>query len=132
MGLKEKEVHLRVTMEEWQYLGALDNHSLYIRDLIIKDRLDRLDHKIIDIKILEHKQAIKHLEELKKSKVSHEKEIKELLEYHSTNYKQNADVRSEYQRIRFIEKSIMPNLKKLGYKGSPQDIDELLLKWPED
>lgn len=61
MGLKEKEVHLRVSMEEWQYLGTLENHSLYIRELIDKDRLERKDPKHIDKKILEHKEAMGQL-----------------------------------------------------------------------
>ena len=131
MGLKEKDIHLRVSMEEKLYLDSLENQSLYIRDLINKDRLDRLDNTFIDNKIKEHQESIKELQSLKKVKTSNEKDIHELLAYHAPAFKQNAVARSQAQRIRFIDKMILPDLKKLGSKISIQQIDELLLNWPE-
>lgn len=114
------------------YLTNMENPSAYIRDLVDRDRLDRLDSTLINNKIKEHQEAIKELQDLKKVKPGKEKEIHDFLTYHAPAFKQNATVRSETQRIRFIEKAIMPDLKKLGYKGSPQEIDELLLNWPEE
>ena len=102
-----------------------------MRDLINKDRLDRLDHKIIDHKIKEHEAQIKHLKALKGSKKVNEDKIHELLAYHAPNYKLNAPMRTESQRFRFIEKSIRPQLKKAGSTATPHEIDELLINWPE-
>lgn len=114
------------------HLETKDNYSAWIRESM-EEKLQREgDSKFIDIKIQEHKQEIQRLQGLKKTKPSNEKEIHELLAYHSMNYKENAPHRSEAQRLRFIEKSILPTLKKLGYQGSPQEIDETLLNWPEE
>lgn len=111
------------------YLIGMDqDHSHYIRDLIDRDRLDRLDSTIINNKIKEHQKAIKDLQGLKKEKTQDDVRIKELLEYHAPNYKRNAERRLESQRIHFIEKAIMPQLRKYGFKGSPEEIDKLLLE----
>lgn len=130
--MKEKEIHLRVTMDQWRYLAEMENQSLYIRDLINKDRLDRLDHNIIDHKIKEHEAEIKQLKALKGSKKVNDGKIHELLNYHAPNYKLNAPMRTEGQRFRFIEKSILPQMKRAGSKATPHEIDELLINWPGD
>ena len=113
------------------YLHEQENYSLYINNLIDKDRLDRLDHKIIDHKIREHEAEIKQLKALKGSKKVNEDKIHELLACHAPNYKQNAPMRTEGQRFRFIEKSILPQMKKAGSKATPHEIDELLINWPD-
>jgi len=121
---KEMELYLREL--------NIGERSIYMRDLINKDRLDRLDHKIIDHKIREHEAQIKHLKALKGSKKVNEDKIQELLAYHAPNYKINAQVRTEAQRIRFIENSMLKDLKKVGSTATAAEIDELLINWPED
>lgn len=119
-------------MEEWQYLGSLENHSLYIRNLIQKDRLERIDHNFIVQKKAELNAEIKKLDELLKVKNVDQGKIPEILSYHAPSFKQNSATRSEIQRIRFIEKMIQPQLKKYGSKSTAAEIDQLLLNWPEE
>jgi len=119
-------------MDLWKYLGELPDKTDYITKLIDRDRLDRLDTIVINNKIKEHQEAIKDLQGLKKTKTVDQDKIHELLQYHAPKYKLQAPNRLESERIRFLEKAIMPNLKRLGFKGSPQEIDELLINWPED
>ena len=113
------------------YLHGVGNYTQYLIELIDRDRLDRLDSTLINNKIKEHQEAIKELQSLKKTKSVDQAKIHELLAYHAPAFKQNAMVRSETQRIRFIEKAILPGLKKLGFKGSPSEIDDILINWPE-
>lgn len=113
------------------WLLPMENYSLYIRNLIIKDRTEKGDPKLIDQEIQKCTQKIKELKELKKVKPGNEAKINELLEYHAPNFKQNALRRTDDQRYRFIEKAILPNLKRLGYTGTTKDIDDLLMYWGE-
>jgi len=129
--MSRDQINIRCGHEMKMYLLNMDNYSNYVRELVDRDRLDRLDSTLINNKIKEHQEAIKELQGLKKTKSVDQDKIQELLAYHAPAFKQNAMVRSETQRIRFIEKAIMPGLKKLGYKGSPQEIDEILINWPE-
>ena len=131
--LYDRRMEFRCDKEMELYLRELNigERSLYIRDLINKDRLDRLDPKIIDNKIREHEAEIKQLKALKGTKKVNENKIQELLNYHAPNYKQNAMVRTEGQRIRFIKQAIMPQLKKAGSTATAEEIDDILINWPE-
>jgi len=123
---------MKIEFETWQnWLAPMDNYSQYVRDLINKDRLDRLDHNVINNNIREHEAQIKHLKALKGSKKVNEDKIQELLAYHAPNYKINAQVRTESQRIRFLENSILKDLKKAGSTATAAEIDEILINWPE-
>ena len=114
-------------------IGMDQDHSQYLRELVDRDRLDRLDKSYINSKRAELKAELKKLEDLEKSKHIDQSKIHELLKFHSTNYRRNAEEgRSEVHRIGFIEKQIMPKIKKLGYQGSPHEVDQLLLNWPEE
>lgn len=132
MSIYDQRMEFRCDKEMRQYLlGLNEDQSKYIRDLINQDRLKKADPKIIDQKIEEHKQEIQKLQNIKKIKPDYDKKIQEFLTFHAPNYKLNAPHRREAQRVQFIEKAIMPNLKKWGYTGTVQDIDNLLLNWPE-
>lgn len=113
------------------YLHQYENSTEYLNNLIDKDRLDRLDSIFIDNKIKEHQGAIKELQDLKKVKPVNEDKIHELLGYHAPAFKQNAMTRTESQRYHFIEKMILPDLKKLGSKNKVEEIDKILLNWPD-
>lgn len=126
----DQRIEVRCDKEMKRYLEDLDiDSSKYVRDLITKDRIEKGDPNVVDPKIEWHKKEIKKLEDIKKTKVAFEKEAHEFLEYHSKNYKINATHRTEVQRIKFIEKAIMPTLKKYGYNRTPEEIDDLLLNW---
>ena len=116
------------------YLHGIDDCSKYLRELITRDRISNLDPSYIASKINKLNNEIKQLNELKASNFIdiNNIEINKLLKYHAPNYKRNATSRTEDNRHFFIKKAIMPGLKKLGFKGSPQEIDELLLNYPED
>ena len=88
-------------------------------------------HKIIDHKIREHEAEIKQLKALKGSKRVNEDKIRELLAYHAPSYKLQAPHRTEGERIRFIKNSIFKDLKKVGSTSTPEEIDELLINWPD-
>lgn len=128
----DQRIDFRCNMEMKMYLISIDqDHSLYIRDLINKHRIESGDPKLIDQEIQKHTKIIQELRDKKKSKPINQDKIKDLLQHHAPNYKKNASDRSDSQRIKFIEMSIMPGLKKLGWKGKPIEIDEILLNWPE-
>ncbi len=125
-------VDIRCDKEMKLYLIGLEgDHSPYIRDLIIRDRLEQGDPKLIDQEIQKLDKRIQELKELKKAKPANQDKIQELLEYHAPGFKQNAMHRTERQRFNFIEKAILPNLKKLGFKGTVEEIDNLLIDWGE-
>ena len=69
------QINFRTSGDNFMYLHEQENYSLYINNLIDKDRLDRLDHKIIDHKIREHEAEIKQLKALKGSKKVNEDKI---------------------------------------------------------
>lgn len=114
------------------YILSIDNYSQYLRDLVDNDRTLKRDPEIIRRKIEEHQQIIRDLKELKKAKPLDQNKINDLLKYHAPNYKNNAVTRTELQRHKFIEKAILPELKKLGFTGSPNDLDEILLNYPDN
>jgi len=109
-------------------IGLDGDHSPYIRDLINKDRIETGDPKLIDQEIQKYTQKIEDLKEKKKLSSFDALKVEEIIKKHAPAYKENASSRSEFQRFQFIERSIMPELKKCGYKGKPDQIDELLLQ----
>lgn len=129
----DQRIDFRCTLELKMYLIGIDHdHSLYIRDLINKDRIEKGDPKLIDIEIKKYNEKIQDLRNKKNNKTINQDKITEILNKHADNYKQNASQRSETQRITFIARSILPSLRKLGWKGEPREIDEILLNWPEE
>lgn len=126
------QINIRCDKEMKRYLEDLNiDYSKYIRDLVDKDRLEKRDPEFIKQKRMELKQELEKLDELEKSKIVNEDKIRELLAYHAPAFKQNAQVRTEGQRIHFLENSIMKDLKKLGSKNTPEEIDKILLNWPD-
>lgn len=126
---------IRMDKEMKMFLLSQDDQSKYVRDLINKDRIKAGDPTFIDTKIKDLKKEIEKLLDLKKDSKklsqSNEKSIHEFLEYHSTNYKQNATHRTEDQRLKFIEKAILPTLEKHGSTQTAKQIDDVLINWPE-
>lgn len=118
--------------EFYTYLQPMIGYSEFCRNAIIKEIQLVNNDQYANDQIQYHQNKIKEWKEKKKAKPINEDKIQELLAYHAPAFKKNAEVRSETQRLRFIEKSILPTLKKLGYQGSPQKIDETLLNWPEE
>lgn len=128
----DHRLEIRCDKEMKLYLiGLEDDHSPYIRNLIIKDRMEKGDPKLIDQELQKLNKRVQELKELKKAKPANQDKIHELLEYHAPNFKQNAMTRTEAQRFRFIEGAIMPNIRKLGFKGTVEEIDNLLIDWGE-
>lgn len=125
------QINIRCGHEMKMYLLDMDNYSDYIRDLVDRDRLDRLDHNLINNKIREHEAEIKQLRALKGSKKVNEDKIHELLAYHAPRYKLQAPNRTEGERFRFIENSILKDLKKAGSTATLHEIDELLINWSD-
>lgn len=108
-----------------------DNYSDWIRKACW-EKLDREgDTTLINQEIKELENRIVRLKEKKKPKVN-ENKIQELLAYHAPNYKLNAPMRTEGQRIRFIKQALLPQLKKAGSTSTPEEIDQILIDWPED
>ena len=131
MQILSQQVLFRCDKEMKIFLINLGDYSIYIRDLINKDRLEKLDPKFISQKKAELKAEIKKLEDLEKTKNVDQNQIHELLSYHAPSFKQNAPFRTDAQRIKFIEKGILPELKRHGSKSTAKEIDEILLNWPE-
>jgi DNA integrity scanning protein DisA with diadenylate cyclase activity len=132
MKIFDQRIEIRMDKDMRRYLLDLEQDaSKYIRTLVDKDRLEKRDPEFIKQKRMELKQELEKLDELEKSKIVNEDKIRELLAYHAPAFKQNAQVRTEGQRIRFLENSIMKDLKKLGSKNTPEEIDKILLNWPD-
>ena len=109
------------------YLMDMGDYSSYIRDLINKDRLDRLDKSYINSKRAELKAELKKLEDLEKTKRINQDKINECLKYWNDVFK-NKTFLDDKELERSIEKRVLPNLKKLGYTGSASDVSKLFLK----
>jgi len=114
------------------YLHQLENATEYIHNLIIKDRLERGDPEFINQQIQKKKEEIQKLQDLKKQGSINQEEIHKILKFYAKNYQNQAMSRTDNQRYRFCEKTVLPNLKKFGYKGSSKDIDDILLNFPEE
>ena len=129
--IKEKQLNIRISADDWKYLVNNDNYSELIRELILDHRIKTKDPIFLKSKIEYHKEEIKKLEDLIKQYKSMEKQdlekIQELLEFHAPGYQRNAPYRSEQQRLNFVKRSIYPDLKKHGFKGSLKEIDDLLI-----
>lgn len=128
--MSRDQINIRCDREMKIFLLNIGDYSQYIRNLINNDRLARSDPKFINSKIEEHKQEIQRLQDLKKQKSFDRDKINELFIHHAPNYKRNAATRSDTQRCDWIERVLKPQLKKLGFKGSIEEIDEILLNWP--
>lgn len=114
------------------HLMHLDNYSEYIRELIYKDLLEKRDPEIIKTQIKEHKDKIKKLEDLLKSPHPMMKKAMDLLSKHAKRFKELAPHRTQEQKHNYIENVLMPNLSKFGFNKSVEEIEEILLKFPED
>ena len=111
-------------MEEWIYLGQLPDKSCYIRDLINKDRLDRLDPVFIKKRREELREEIKKLDELQKSHKENSDQVREILETGLSMYKvRNAEVLvGPSQNRLWIRGHVLPKLKKAGSRLSEYDV----------
>ena len=107
-----------------------DNYSMWIRDRIEAGFIKEGNGNYLKYKIKEHEDAIKELKDQLENNGNKDQEIKELLAYHAPTYQQNALYRSEAQRHKFLEKSVMPQLKKLGCKQTTAEIDDILINFP--
>ena len=104
------------------------NQSQFIQEAIEDKFISLADPKTIDFKINQYQQKIQELKELKKTKNIHQETINEILNYHAPRYKIQAQSRTEKQRLDYINRSILKDLKRAGFEGSAHDVDELLLK----
>ncbi len=114
------------------YLIGLDkDHSTYIRELINQDRLKNCDTNFINNKISKYRNEIKKLEDLKKQGSINQEKINKILNFHAKHYQENALRRTENQKYNFLKKTIMPQIKRFGYKGTIEELDQVLLNWSE-
>jgi len=68
--MAENQSQLNIRLPKWLFLELQqkENFSAYIRDLIIKDRLNKADPKFIDKEIEKREREIARLEKLLHSK----------------------------------------------------------------
>ena len=120
-------------MDIWKYLGELPDKTKYITNLIDKDRLDRLDSTFIKKRREELKEEIKKLDDLEKNKkILDKKNIHDFLKKRVKHFKEVSPRSSKEDRIRFIDKTMMPELRKYGFNETPEYVEKLLLDWPEE
>lgn len=114
----------------------MDNYSEYLRDLVTQDRIKKMDPAYWDAQIKSFEQKIQEFKDNKKQSLKAEtinqKEINKILEWHVVQYQKNAISRSEEQRIRFCKNTILKQITPFGYRGTPEEIDDLLLNWPNN
>lgn len=127
--INDYQINFRTTQEKFMFLHEFENYTEFLNNLIDDHLIKINDKKYIDSKIIYYEQEIKKLKDQKKLKNVDQSKINELLSYHAPNYKKNAPFRSESQRFKFLEKAVRPQLKKYGYTGSMEELDNLLLKW---
>lgn len=125
------QINFRCDLEMKLYLIQMGDYSKYIRDLINNDRLDNRDTKFINKQIIEYEQKIKELKELKKKPIVDQNKINECLTYWNRVFK-NYLFKTKDELKKEIEKKVMPNLKKLHYSGSSDEVAELFLNWPKE
>ncbi len=142
-------------MDHW--FQVFKNKWQTLEDIHIKDRINRLilpelqKYNFINysenniLKIFKHKLNESKSDTIKKESESNSKtteiksdiipsdkqEIKNIFDYLAPNYQKNMFNKSDKQRYSFIEKSVMPNLKNFGFKGTVEEVDDVLLNWPE-
>lgn len=107
-------------------------YSGYVRDLIIKDQIEKHNPEIIKLQIKNKKDEIQHLETLLTSPHPFTGKVNEFLSKQAPAYKKNAQFRNTEQRIKFIKDRILPELKKFGFNKTPEEIDEVLLNFPDE
>jgi len=112
------------------YLHDVENYTLYINSLIDRDRRDRRDKSYIDQRRIYFKAELKKLDDLEKTKTVDQDKIQECLQYWHDAF-ENKTFLDDKELTKAIEKRVLPNVKKLGYQGSAQDICKLFLEWPE-
>jgi len=115
-----------------EYLIDMDNYSEFCRDAIL-DKL-KLIHsdKYIDNQIIKYNNIIKELKEKKKKQTVNPDEFDKILQPHIKPYQKNANYRSQSQRFRFLENKLIKPLRKIGYKGSLEELDSLILNYPQE
>lgn len=106
--------------------------SEYLRTLVEKDILEKCNPEFIKNQIKQKKEEIKHLEELLSAPRVMTDKINDFLKKHAKGFKENAQHRTVEQRHRFIRDVILPEFKKFGYSKSVEEIDEILLNYPDN
>ena len=128
---REYQINLRTNEERWMYLHSKENYTQYINDLIDKDRFERGDPEYLKRLKQQKQQEIKDIDKLLKGPPVNQDKIQECLKYWHDVY-ENKNFVDKRELERSLEKRVMPNLKKLGYRGTSQDIATLFLNWPEE
>ena len=130
------QINFRCGKQLKMYLLNMDNYSEYLRNLIIQDRIKKSDPAFYEDQIKDLQTKIEELKNCKKecleANVLNQEEINKILEFHAHQYQQQAMSRSDQQRFNFIERTILKQIQQYGYKGSIEQIDEVLLNWPEN
>lgn len=114
------------------YLHQQENSAQYLHDLIDRDRLDRLDSTFIDSKIEYHNNKVKEWKEKKKAKSINQEEIDKIFDFHAKRYQDQATVRSEKQCFDFLKRTVIPEIKRFGWKGTPEELDKILIDWKRE
>lgn len=127
------QINIRCEKEMKRYLEDLDiDYSKYVRDLINKDRIEKRDPELIKNQIKNKKDEIKQLEDLLVSPHPMMNQVMELLGKHAKGFKENAGHRTVEQRHRFIKDMILPEIKKYGFNKTVDEIEQLLLSFPDE
>lgn len=130
----DQRQEIRITRSIKKYFLDLGekNISEYIRNLIETDLIKRRDADFIKNQIKQKKQEIKELEDLLISPHPMMEQINLFFKEQASSYKKNAPHRTTEQKHRFIKDVILPKLKKYGYKASIEEIDQILVNFPDN
>jgi len=126
----DKNIIIRVPKEMYFELIKRDNYSEWARTAFETKFEKENNGSFLDHKIKQHQEEIQRLKELKKQPSIKTEEINKILESYAPSYQQQAMTRSENQRLNFVNRTILPEIKRFGFKGSPQEIDDILINWP--
>jgi predicted metal-dependent phosphotriesterase family hydrolase len=129
---KRQEIRVNRTMKKFFLDLGEENTSEYIRSLVEKDILEKCDPDFIKNQIKTKKEEIQHLEELLSAPHPLMGKANDFFAKHAKSYKANALVRTPEQRYRFIKDVILPEIKKYGVNKSVEEIDQILMNYPDE
>ena len=120
----DKELKMRLMQEE--------NYSEFIRqaawEKLEKEKSKEFNEKQIEI----YKEKIKECQvKIEQSKENPKKTRECLTKWHQ-KYVDGKRFKLTYsENYQWVKSSVLPELKKIGYKGTEKDVLDLIIEWPE-
>lgn len=127
----DMQVSFRTNQDIYVWIHTQGGPKVYLENLIINDRLQRHDQNFLESEIKRHQEEIKILQDMKKQGPLNQDKIDECISYWKETYK-NRTFLNDVHLENSIKKHVMPNLKKLGYQGTPHDVARIFLKTEEE